>query len=334
MTVATIAQPRAGGITGSYLAIYVAAGAMLLTFFVPVFHSDYANSLFRGILMYSAMSYGWNLIGGYSGYVSFGNVVFFGIGCYTAAMLATHGMPDILLSIVCAMAVSAAFAIVFGIPILRLKGHYFGIATLSIALGMQDVISNIDAFGGSGGLSPKTATLFGTVLPYVATYYAMWAVCCGSLIATYFIARSRLGYALVAIRENEDAAAALGINPTKYKVTAWAISGMMGGGAGAVFVYANNFIDPATALAIDNNVFPIVMTLLGGIGTVGGPLLGAFILTAINETLWNHFPFIHTLFFGVVIVLVVLLLPRGLLFLISARRSWPVYLQNLRTFRV
>ncbi|MBV8150936.1 MAG: branched-chain amino acid ABC transporter permease [Candidatus Eremiobacteraeota bacterium] len=327
-------RPRAGGITGSRPAIAVALLALALLLFVPVLGNDYVNSLFRRILMYGAMAYGWNLIGGYTGYVSFGNVVFFGIGCYTAAMLATHGLTDIVLSIVAAMVVSAAFAVVLGLPVLRLQGHYFGIATLSIALAVQDIIANIDAFGGSSGLSPKAATLFGAAVPYVVTYYAMWVVCLGSLLATYFIARSRLGYAFVAIRENEDAAAVLGINPTRIKVTAWAFSAMMGGAAGAVFIYANSYIDPATALAIDNNVFPIVMTLLGGGGTVAGPLLGAFVLTGINETLWNQFPFIHTLFFGAVIVFVVTLLPRGLLILLSARRNWRRYLHDLGAYRV
>ncbi|MBV8073821.1 MAG: branched-chain amino acid ABC transporter permease, partial [Candidatus Eremiobacteraeota bacterium] len=269
-----------------------------------------------------------------AGYVSFGNVVFFGIGAYAAALLATHGMTDIALSIVAGMLASGSFAILLGIPVLRLRGHYFGIATLSIALAAQDLISNIDALGATNGLSPKAATLFGAAVPYVATYYAMWVVCALALVGTYAVARSRLGYAFVAIRENEDAAAVLGINPTRYKVVAWAISAMMGGGAGAVFVYANSYIDPATAFAIDNNVFPIVMALLGGVGTVAGPLLGAFILTAINETLWNHFPFIHTLFFGAVIVVIVLFLPRGLLALVAARRSWNVYVQQLRAYRV
>ena len=322
------------GIAGNRIAILVAALAMLALLFVPLAKSDYTNALFRGILMYGAMSYGWNVIGGYTGYVSFGNVVFFGIGAYAAALLATHGITDIGLSIVAAMVAAALFAVVLGIPVLRLQGHYFGIATLSIALAAQDLISNIDAFGATNGLSPKAATLFGAAVPYVVTYYAMWVVCALALAGTYAVSRSRLGYALVAIRENEGAAAVLGINPTKYKVIAWAISGMMGGGAGAVFVYANSYIDPATAFAVDNNVFPIVMALLGGVGTVAGPLLGAFILTAINETLWNHFPFIHTLFFGAVIVIVVLFLPRGLLALIAARRSWSLYVQHLRAYRV
>jgi branched-chain amino acid transport system permease protein len=154
------------------------------------------------------------------------------------------------------------------------------------------------------------------------------------MLATFFIARSKLGYALVAIRENEDAAAVLGVNPTRYKVTAWAISAAMAAAAGAVFSGANGFIDGPTAFAIDNNVFPIVMTILGGAGTVAGPLVGALILTAIDETLWSHFPQVHTLFFGLVIVVVVVFLPRGILWLVTLRGGWRAFVSSLGNFRV
>jgi branched-chain amino acid transport system permease protein len=162
----------------------------------------------------------------------------------------------------------------------------------------------------------------------------MWIVCAASMLATYLIARSKLGYAFVAIRENEEAAAVLGVDPTRYKVVAWAISAAMAAAAGAVFAGANGFMDPPTAFALDNNVFPIVMAILGGVGTVAGPLVGALILTAINETLWSHFPQIHTLFFGAVIVVVVVFLPRGLLWLFNTRGGWKGIVGSLGAYRV
>jgi branched-chain amino acid transport system permease protein len=162
----------------------------------------------------------------------------------------------------------------------------------------------------------------------------MWIVCAASMLATYLIARSKLGYAFVAIRENEEAAAVLGVDPTRYKVTAWAISAAMAAAAGAVFAGANGFIDPPTAFALDNNIFPIVMVILGGAGTVAGPLVGALILTAINETLWSHFPQIHTLFFGAVIVVVVVFLPRGILWLFNTRGGWKGIAGSLGAYRV
>jgi branched-chain amino acid transport system permease protein len=301
---------------------------MLVLLAVPNLHNGYVENLFRGILMYAAMSLGWNLIGGYTGYVSFGNVAFFGLGAYCAATLSSHHTGNLWIAIALSMLVGAIFATIFGTAILRLKGHYFGIASLGLALAVEEIISNLDYFGGGTGLTVRQDTFFSVY------YYAMWGVCFVSLMATFLIARSKLGYALVAIRENEDAAAVLGINATFYKVLAWALSGMMGAAAGAVFAYSNGFIDPETAFSTENNIFPIVMALLGGTGTVAGPVVGAMILTAIDETLWSHLPKVHTIFFGAIIVLVVLFLPRGLLYLFRGRQTARGFIESLRAYRV
>jgi branched-chain amino acid transport system permease protein len=318
-----------GGISGSRPALLTVVAALGLLLFVPALHNGYYENLCRGILMFSAMALGWNFIGGYTGYVSFGNVVYFGLGAYTSAALAERGVENVWVAMPLAMVVAVVFAVVLGFPILRLRGHYFGIATLGIALATQEIIANVDALGGGTGVTLRQAEWFSQY------YYAMWLVCAGSLLVTWLAARSKFGYALVAIRENEDAAAVLGINATAFKIAAWAISGMMAAPAGAVFAFANGFVDPPTAFSVDNNVFPIVMTILGGAGTVAGPVVGAIVLTAINETLWSHFPQIHTLFFGAVIVLVVLFLPRGLLYLRRGTRGgWRGFLGSLSVYRV
>jgi branched-chain amino acid transport system permease protein len=318
-----------GGITGNSTALQVTAGVLVLLAFVPLLHSGYYENLGRSVLMFATLSLGWNMIGGYTGYVSFGNVVFFGLGAYTTTALWQHWhQQSILLAVCCAMVIAALFAVVLGVPILRLRGHYFGIATLGIALATQEIVANTEWLGAGSGLTVRPLT------DYSAYYYAMWIVCAASMLATFFIARSKLGYAFVAIRENEEAAAVLGVDPTRYKVTAWAISAMMAAAAGAVFAGANGFMDPPTAFAIDDNVFPIVMVILGGAGTVAGPLAGALILTAINETLWSHFPQIHTLFFGAVIVIVVVFLPRGILWLLNTRGGWKGVVGSLGAYRV
>ena len=318
-----------GGITGNAIVVRITAAILVLLAFVPLLHNSYDENLGRSVLMFATLSMGWNVIGGYTGYVSFGNVVFFGIGAYTTAALWQHWhSQSIALSVACAIVAGVAFAVVLGVPILRLRGHYFGIATLGIALATQEIISNIDWLGGGTGVTIRQLD------DYSAYYYAMWAVCAASMLASYLISRSKLGYAFVAVRENEEAAAVLGVNPTRYKVTAWAISAAMAAAAGAVFAGANGFMDGPTAFAIDNNVFPIVMAILGGVGTVAGPLVGALILTAINETLWSHFPQIHTLFFGAVIVLVVVFLPRGILWLLAVRGGWKGVLASVGAYRV
>jgi branched-chain amino acid transport system permease protein len=218
--------------------------------------------------------------------------------------------------------------VIIGYPILRLKGHYFGIATLGIALATEEIIENIDWLGGGSGFTIRQLDEFWVY------YVAMWGVCAASLLATFLIARSKVGYALVAIRENEEAAAVLGVDATRYKIIAWAISGAMAASAGAVYAGANGFIDGPSAFGLDDNVFPIVMTILGGAGTVAGPIFGSLILTAINETLWSHFPQIHTLFFGAVIVLVVVFLPRGILWLFGVRNGWRSIVGSFGQYRV
>ncbi len=318
-----------GGITGNPVALGIAVAILAALAFVPLLHNGYIENLCRGVLMFSTLALGWNIIGGYTGYVSFGNVVFFGIGTYATAVLWQHAhSQSIPLAIGLAVVTAVAFAAILGYPILRLKGHYFGIATLGIALATEEIIENIDWLGGGSGFTIRQIDAFWMY------YVAMWCVCAASLLATYLVARSKLGYALVAIRENEEAAAVLGVDATKYKIVAWAISGAMAAAAGAVYAGANGFIDGPSAFGIDNNVFPIVMTILGGVGTVAGPIFGALILTAINETLWSHFPQIHTLFFGAVIVLVVLFLPRGILWLFGVRNGWRGLVASLGSYRV
>ncbi|HZO92135.1 MAG TPA: branched-chain amino acid ABC transporter permease [Candidatus Baltobacteraceae bacterium] len=317
-----------GGITGSPIALAFVLVVMALLLALPFAHNDYLNIVFRNILMYAAMAYGWNLIGGYTGYVSFGNVTFFGLGAYCSAVLSQAHVDNLVADVALAVVVAVAFAVALGFPLLRLRGHYFAIATLGVGLAVADVVANLDALGGTSGLA-----LHQDNAHFWIYYYAMWVVALASILGTYAIARSKLGYAFVAIRENEDAAAVLGISPTRYKITAWAIGAAMAGAAGAVFGVANGFIDPSITFAPDSNVFPIVMTILGGIGTVAGPFIGALILAGVNELLQRYFVNAHTLFFGAMIVLVVLLLPRGLVWLFGMRGGARAWLATLTAYK-
>jgi branched-chain amino acid transport system permease protein len=328
-TAAALRRVGMGGITGSPVAFAIVLGVMALLLAVPLLHNGSIESVFRNILMYAAMAYGWNLIGGYTGYVSFGNVTFFGIGAYCAAILSEHGINNLALAIVLGALASALFAVIIGVPILRLKGHYFAIATLGVGLAMADIVANLDALGGTSGLAVHQVD----DAHFSLYYYAMWIVALISMLATFAIARSKLGYAFVAIRENEDAAAVLGIWATRYKVTAWAIGAMMAGAAGAVFAPANGFIDPSITFATDANVFPIAMTIFGGIGTVAGPFIGALLLAGANELLQRYFLKAHTLFFGAMIVVIVLLLPRGLVWLFGLRGGVRTWAKSLTAFK-
>jgi branched-chain amino acid transport system permease protein len=317
-----------GGITGNATALWIALGLMALLLLVPTVLPGY-QTLFRTTLTFIALAYGWNLIGGYTGYVSFGNAVFYGLGAYCSALLSARGIDNLFADVALAVVVNAAFAAIIGFPVLRLKGHYFGIATLGLLLATGDIIGNLDVFGGTGGLAMKQVDQ----AHFSVYYYAAWIVAAAAIGITFLIARSKLGYAFVAIRENEDAAAVLGISATKYKIIAWAISASIAGAAGAVFAPGNGFVDPSIAFAEDANVFPIVMTILGGTGTVAGPFIGGLILSGVNEILGRYFIKIHTLFFGAVIVLVVLLLPRGLVWLLGLRGGWRTWVKSLAAYK-
>lgn len=320
-----------GGITGSPQAMWAAGVLLVLMLAVPVALPGY-QTLFRTILTYVALAYGWNMIGGYTGYVSFGQVVFFGFGTYATALCSQAGItgvPGVALGVACGIAISALFASLVGLAVLRLKGHYFGIATLGLSLAVADIVGNLDVFGGTGGLAVKQVD----EAHFSLYYYAAWLVAAGAVVATFLVARSKLGYAFVAIRENEDAAAVLGIAATRYKIAAWAISAAIAAAAGAVFSAGNGFVDPSIAFAEDSNVIPIVMTIFGGIGTVAGPFIGALILSGVNEVLARSFIKIHTLFFGAMIVLVVLLLPRGLVWLFGLRGGARTWLRSLSAFK-
>jgi branched-chain amino acid transport system permease protein len=318
-----------GGITGNPAAIVVVLVLMVALLGVPLLHNDYLSTVFRYVLMYATMAYGWNLIGGYTGYVSFGNVTFFGLGAYCSGVLSTHGIDNLALDIALAVVVNAVFAVLMGLAVLRLRGPYFGIATLGIGVAVAEIVANLDALGGSSGLAVHQVD----EAHFSIYYYAMWLVTLVAILGTFAIARSKLGYAFVAIRENEEAAAVLGIAATRYKITAWALGAVMAGAAGAVFACANGFIDPSITFASDSNVFPIVMTILGGIGTVAGPFIGALLLDGANELLQRYFVNAHTLFFGSMIVLIVLLLPRGLVWLFGLRGGVRTWLRSLTAYR-
>jgi branched-chain amino acid transport system permease protein len=266
--------------------------------------------------MMASLAQAWNLIGGYAGYASFGNVTFFGVGAYACA----YAMNVLLWPFwgAALLSLASALAALFGWPILRLRGHYFAIATLGIAIGMGALVAELPALGKGSGMALPINSNFHFF------YWTMLGILTASIVFTALIARSRFGYALVAIRENEEAAAVLGINAARMKVTAWAASAAITGAVGATYAYWNSFIDPPTVFDLNFNVLMIIMTLLGGAGTVVGPTIGSFILSAIGEYLGAQSvsPW-HTVVLGAIIVIVVIVLPRGImLYLTGGLRAW------------
>lgn len=295
---------------------------------VPLHATGYWMNLLTQLYIFGILATAWNIIGGYTGYAAFGNVAFFGGGAYVTAELMTKRAWSFFPAMVAAGIVMLLYGALVGLPVLRLRGHYFAIATLGVAIATRELANNLEIFGASRpvNLPLKNApNLF---------YYLALGLLVIAIIITYLIARSKLGYGLAAIRENEDAALVMGINTTLYKIVAFSLNAMLCGLAGGLYAYWHSTIDPPTVFDLTTNVRLIIMAVLGGIGTPLGPIVGAVVLTGIQETLWKNFTNLHAVLFGASIVVVVMLMPRGIVYLIRQKFSWRVFVRNLRQYRV
>lgn len=298
-------------VTGALLGLLVVAGLTVL----PGQLYPGQLRMVTAVLMFVALAQAWNIIGGFTGYACFGQVAFFGIGGYLTAVLMEHASWPFWAALPASGLACGGFAASIGVPLLRLRGHYFAIATLGVAEGMREVVTNLGWLTG-GGAGITVPALAGRGTPWLGNegFYLLFLVLAGLAVAvSALISRSRFGYGLRAINQDEDAAAAAGVNTTRSKVLALAISAAITGLAGSAYAFQQVTIYPQRLFDVDITVTMIVMVVLGGAGTVLGPLLGAVGLQFVSEYLRQHFPQEHTLVLGAVIVLVVLLFPAGLL---------------------
>lgn len=266
------------------------------------------------IFMFVALAQAWNLVGGFAGYACFGQVMFFGLGGYTTATVMTHLHIGFWVSLVVSAIVAAVFGGLIGIPLLRLKGHYFAVATLAVAEGLREVVTNLPKLTGGGagitvptvGRNATTAYLGNDGFYVLFLLVAAFAVLVGGLVS-----RSRFGLALRAINQDEDAAGSMGINTTRVKVLAFALSGLVTGLVGSTYAFQQVTIFPERLFDVSLTVLMVVMVVIGGSGTVVGPVVGAVALQFLSEFLRRHYTNIHTFILGAVIVLAVIMLPQG-----------------------
>lgn len=308
------------------------------------------------------IAYGWNVIGGYTGYASFGNVAYLGLGAFVAAGFMSKQLGHLALpwfvGIPLAVVIVSAVAFAVGLAVLRLRGHYFSIATLGVAIATPQVVLWDLPFGPSGpapnffgGGRPLNfplvpdLELFGVTLSAdrVFFYYLALATALIAWGVTAALRRSAFGYGLLAIRENEEAAEAMGVDTTVSKSLAYVVSAALAALGGAVMGYrlTNMTTESEALFSITNNLQMIVITLIGGPGTLWGPAIGAFILFAIQEALRvlsssELFLQWQAAVFSLVIILVVLFLPRGVMQFLSgqSRPSLRLLLRNLTANRV
>ncbi len=281
-------------------------------------------------LLFATVAQAWNILGGFTGYASFGNSAFYGLGTYgTAIAMAQLHLPfaaglalGALLAVLC--------AVIIGLPILRLRGHYFAIATLGLSATLAAIIANLDIAGRNLGL----------ILPLTRNdpmfYEAALALLVVATLTVAWIAKSRFGMGLIAIREDEDAARVMGVDTTLYKVAALTLSAFFTALAGGIHAYWITFIDPGSAFDLTLNVRMVIMAVFGGPGTVLGPVIGSFILTIVYDTLASSISTAAALLFGLVIVLAVIFMPRGLWDLGAGFRQIGAryLLQNVRMHRL
>jgi branched-chain amino acid transport system permease protein len=254
----------------------------------------------------------WNIVAGYTGYIDFGAVGYFGIGSYVTALLMAKGHIPFLVAMALSGLASGLIALPIGLPTLRLRGAYFGIATLAFAEAMKQIILEFDQTTGLRFFEgPHGITL--PIGPGNQFFYYVGFVVMGVILGINgWIERSKFGYGLRAIRESEMTAELSGIDTLNLKVKAYATSAFFLGVIGSIEAYWLTYINPHMVFDVLITIQMVVMTLLGGMGTVLGPVIGAAFLTVIYEMLYKDFPYTYGIIVGFIIVAVVLLMPRGM----------------------
>jgi branched-chain amino acid transport system permease protein len=264
------------------------------------------------------MTANYDILDGYLGHINLGQGAFFGLGAYAATILLNlpaiqqFGLLAYAVVTVAAIVTSAAFAALMAFPLFRLKGLYFAIGTLILIFLLQVLALNLTPLtGGSYGMYILPSLFMSTVVGY----YLAFLLAIISVAINFYLSRSRLGLAFRCIKEDEDAASSIGLHPMKYKIAGIVLSSLPSAAAGVLFALNSGFIDPNIALGLERSLLPSLMALLGGAGTVLGPVFGVAIIRLI-ETLFFHYlrlPVPSMLFFGVTLMVVALFIPEGLL---------------------
>jgi branched-chain amino acid transport system permease protein len=273
------------------------------------------------VLQFIVLATAWNILGGYTGYVNFGSAAFFAVGAYTSVFFHKAYPLPIPVLIIIAGAVAGVIGLGMGYLTLRLRGAFFAIATLALAVVLQTLIVNWDFVGGSRGayiIRPREIAVIGNYVQYL--FLLMLGLCVISLTAARMIERSRLGFGFASIRDDELAAEAAGVPTLKLKLIATTLSGALMGMAGAPFPYYIGYLEPASAFGLQYAVNSIAMPMIGGTTSWLGPLIGAVLLGTLQQ--WatvNISSAVNLLLVGVLLVMFVIIAPKGILGLIESR---------------
>lgn len=300
-------------VIGIILCLAVLAG-------LPQWASRYVVNVFLLIGLYVAIASMWNLLAGYSGMVSLGQQMFIGLGGYTLAVLSLYYGFPILWSVLLGGVASVILALVISMSVFRMKGVYFAIGTWVISEALKICFSNWGYVKYGMGLFIQPAYR----LSVASIYYAAMVTCIGSLSVVYFLLRSKLGLALMAIRDDDVASEAMGVNIFRCKLTCF-LTGAFITGAAAGILYLNTiFIQPFEAFGIGWTVKLLFIVIIGGIGTVGGPIVGAVIFVLLQQYLSEYVGY-NLIILGVITILVIFFAPRGILGTLQMRLGFELF---------
>jgi branched-chain amino acid transport system permease protein len=312
------------------LALKVVGGVILaiaLLAFPLVFKKPFPQRMMILIFMYALLAEAWNILGGYAGQVSLGHAVFFGLGAYTSSFMLIQWGSTPWLGMAVGILVAVVVSIIIGYPCFRLGGHYFVIATIAAGEIVAIIFLNWKLMGGAIGLflplqdDSLLHFQFSSKAPY---YYIILAMLVVTVFITYKIERSRLGFYFRAIKNDPDAARSLGIDLTKYKLMAMIISAALTAMAGTFYAQYVLFIDPHTVLPLMLSVQMCLIPVLGGTGTITGPIIGSAILIPMAEytrvQLAGKVSGLHLLIYGFLIMVIAVFQPAGLMGLVQRYR--------------
>jgi branched-chain amino acid transport system permease protein len=307
-------------LTFALICIAVAAATFVLARLVG---NDYIFFAGYVVLQYIVLATAWNILGGYTGYVNFGTAAFFALGAYTTVFFHKLYPLPIPLLIVIAALVSGLVGLGMGYLTLRLRGSFFAIATLALAVVLQTLIVNWDFVGGSRGayiIRPREVPILGSYIQYLFLIMLLLAV--AAIVTARTIERSRLGYGFATIRDDELAAEAAGVPTLKLKLIATMISGAFMGMAGAPFPYYIGYLEPSSAFGLPYAVNSIAMPMIGGTMTWIGPVIGAVLLGVIQQVATVTISSaVNLLLVGVLLVVFVIIAPNGIMGLFPKRRK-------------
>jgi branched-chain amino acid transport system permease protein len=275
-----------------------------------VIHDTFFLRVVTEAIMWIGLAIAFDVLAGYTGYLNFGHGAFFGLGAYTTAILMMQAHWPFALALPMGGVTAGLGALIAGLPTLRLKGAYFAIATWALSRAVQQLALIMDITGGPDGMRLPS------FLNPQFFYYLMLAIVAVTFALLWFLLeRSPFGLKLKAIREDEEGAMALGLNPTKLKMQAFILSAVPTGILGGVYAYWITFIDPASTLGDLVSDQALVMVVFGGMGTLIGPVIGAILIFAFKTLFWAYlsdFQLLYLIILGAVIALSVVFIPNGL----------------------